>query len=97
MKVSEAVGKDKVLRGTRSRVLAYLEARPDEVFRPSECGEIAEALDVPKKTVAYALWTLYRDGHVQKARLLRGIWYGCQAAVEALLAEAKREGLLDGR
>ena len=72
------------LGGTRARVLEYLNEHPDEVFRIRQSDEVAAALDVPKRTVEHALWSLAREGLIARARLDREVWYGSHAAIEEL-------------
>ena len=72
------------VRGTRARVLEYLNEHPDEVFRITLSSEVAAALGVPKKTVEDALWSLARQGLIARARLDREVWYGSHAAIEEL-------------
>jgi DNA-binding transcriptional ArsR family regulator len=72
------------VRGTRARVLEYLNEHPDEVFRVTLSHEVAAALGVPKKTVEDALRSLARQGLIARARLDREVWYGSHVAIEEL-------------
>ncbi len=77
----------KIRKGkTRARVLQYLEEHSDEVFRIRQCGEVAQALGAPQRTVEHALWALQHDGLISKARLEEEIWYGSHAAVDKLIS-----------
>ena len=77
---------------TYGRILGYVNEHPDEVFRANS-GEIAGALGIPQSTVSHALWTLDQNGLIRKARLQRGVWYGSHAAMNALVAAFKAEGV----
>ena len=75
---------DRRVGGTRARVLEFLTAHPDEVFRIRQSEEVAESLGVPKRTVEHALWWPAREGLIARARLGREVWYGSHAAIEEL-------------
>lgn len=83
MKTGDVPPKNRVGR-TPARVLEYLTGHPDEVFRIRQCGEVAEAIGAPQRTVEHALWSLQRDGLISKARLDGTVWYGSHAAIDQL-------------
>ena len=86
MRIDKVVANRGRPRSARDRVLAHLEQHDDEVFRIRRCGEIAEAIDAPKRTVEHAIWSLHHDGLISRVRLGKEIWYGSHAAIEQLIS-----------
>ena len=84
MKVSElAERQGNELSPLKTMVLQYLEDHGDEVFRYRD-GQLARALDVKLSALNFTLWSLHRDGLIDKERANGKIHFGSHRAVADL-------------
>ena len=71
--------------GDDALVLAFCNARPDEMFRLTDVGEIAHSLtSVDAEAVRRSIRRLTDDGMLSRARLNGLVWYGSHDAAEEL-------------
>lgn len=67
----------------KARVLDYIQERPDEVYTYRDPDLIA-ALGIKPGALSFTLWSLERDGLIEKAEVNGQVFFGSPAAVAGL-------------
>jgi len=84
MKIAEVASRPGVrLSPLKARVLGYLQAHPDEVFSYRD-RRLADALAVKLPSLDLALWSLHREGLIDKQEVDRRVYFGSRDAVAKL-------------
>lgn len=88
MKVHDAVNRRRASAPPlRDRVLRYLSEHNDEVFTYRD-GQLIELLDVKPSALSFTLWTLHRDGMIDKEEIDGKVYFGSKAAIAELRGRA---------
>jgi len=91
MKIRELVSR----RGGRrlsplgGRVLQYLEAHPQEVFRYRD-DALAQALGMKPSALSFTLWDLEKKGFIGKENLEGKVYFGGWKAIQELRRQTRR-------
>ena len=67
----------------KAKVFQYLEDRSDELF-PYRDEHLARALAVKLSALSFTLWTLQRDGLIDKEQVGGRVYFGCHRAIADL-------------
>jgi hypothetical protein len=81
MKISDAVsGGKRPPPALKERVLAYISERPDEVFTYRD-QDLQEAVGASRAGLGFALWSLQKEGRIEKLEHEGRAFFGTSAAV----------------
>ncbi|MDO8614481.1 MAG: hypothetical protein Q7T33_01935 [Dehalococcoidia bacterium] len=67
----------------KARVLDYIQERPEEVFTYRD-ADLVSALGLKPGALSFTLWSLERDGLIDKAQLNGHTYFGAHAAIAEL-------------
>ena len=81
VKVSQlAKERDRALSPLKERVLRFLDAHPDEVFSYRD-EQLWRELGVKASALSFTLWSLEREGLIEKQKVSGKMYFGTPAAV----------------
>lgn len=90
MKIHDAVSRRRSSAPPlRDRVLRYLNEHADEVFTYRD-EQLVESLSVKPSGLSFTLWTLHRDGLIDKEEIDGKVFFGTRAAIAELRSQAGR-------